>query len=575
MVNVRKTLTKYVDTKVRPGDLVAIIRTAGEIGTLQTFTTDRRLLHAAIDRIRWSPVTLSRVTAFDAVSAPASGSLPGSNVSTSESLPGELATSGALGSLENVVRGIEPLPGRKSVILLSDGFDLGIKDLKASRTWAVFTRVMDRANRAGVVIHTIDGRALQTGMLVAEDDPLPKFGGGNASAPSGPEQSALITGAANRRRRGLMDTQEALVYIAQQTGGLAMLNSNDYTASLDRILVDTEGYYLIGFDSAIAPDQRWDPNDVRVRVKRDGLTVRSRRGLFGPAEKDLPKKDGPDDPLVAAAISPFTAGAIDVRLTALFAHDAKAGSYVRTLFFVDPAGLTFTDGPDDRKEADLTFLVMAIGDNGQPVGHLRRQLDLRLTPAEYQQLRQRGLLYSAGLAIPEPGAYQLRAAVRDTNSQAVGTSAQFVEVPKVGQGQVALSGVVMIDVAAASDTPMGLSTEALADGVLGEPAIKIFSPGSEVAYTCEIYDGRDKRDEGFVTSATLIRDGRPFYTTPPSAVSGAAGDATPVGTVPVGGKLSLGRGLPRGSYTLQVSVSPRTAKNKTTPATQWVDFEVR
>ena len=52
------------------------------------------------------------------------------------------------------------------------------------------------------------------------------------------------------------------------------------------------------------------------------------------------------DPLVAATLSPFATGAIDVRLTTLFAHDKTAGSYIRSLFFIDPAGLTFAVGPD-------------------------------------------------------------------------------------------------------------------------------------------------------------------------------------------------------------------------------------
>jgi VWFA-related protein len=586
--NVRKMLTQYVDTKIRPGDLVAIIRTAGGVGALQQFTTDRRLLHAAIDRVRWSLQSRSGVASFEAVSpdsslfarrTPQMGDAP-ALLQTPDEFRDEVGASGTLGALEYIVRGIEPLPGRKSVIFVSDGFDLGIRDMKASRTWAAFTRVMDRANRAGVVVYTIDGRGLQTAGLTAEDDPQSaKIAMGRDAAPTGPQLGKLVTDKAAQRNRELMDTQEALVYIAQQTGGLAMLNSNNFSASLDRILDDTQGYYLIGFDTALPPDQRWDPNDVRLRVKREGLSVRSRRGLFGPAEKNLPKDEAPDDPLVATALSPFSTGAIDVRLTTLFAHDKAAGSYVRSLFFIDPAGLTFTDGPEGRKDADLTLLVMAVGDNGQALGQLRRQLNLRLTPDEYQQLRQRGLLYSARLPIQQPGGYQIRAAVRDTNSEAVGTSAQFVEVPKVGKNQVALSGVVMMDMTTGASTPAGLSTESLADGVLGEPAIKIFRPGSEVAYTCEIYDGRGKRDEGFATSATLLRDGRAFYTTPPSAVSGADKEAKPVGAVPVGGKLSLGSRLPRGLYTLQVSVSPRSAKAKdkakAPSATQWVDFEVR
>ena len=64
---VRMMLTRYVDTKIAPGDLVAIIRTAGGVGTLQQFTTDRRLLHAAIDRVRWSLQSRKGVGAFEAV----------------------------------------------------------------------------------------------------------------------------------------------------------------------------------------------------------------------------------------------------------------------------------------------------------------------------------------------------------------------------------------------------------------------------------------------------------------------------------------------------------------------------
>jgi hypothetical protein len=387
-----------------------------------------------------------------------------------------------------------------------------------------------------------------------------------------------ITGKANARTRELLTTQESLVYLAQQTGGFAVINTNGLVEGMARVVDDMRGYYLLGFDTGIAVDERWDPNDVHIRVTRPGLTVRARRGLFGPADKRRPQDETPADPLITAALSPFATGAIDVRLTTLFAHDNEAGSYVKSLFFVDPAGLTFVDGADGRKEADLSLILFAVGDNGVPVNQARRKLELRLDADEYRQLRQRGLLYSTRLGIKAPGGYQIRAAVQDERSRAIGSSAQFVEVPRVGKGRVALSGVVMMDVASAATDggqadPAGADT--IADGVLGEPAIKIFKPGSEVVYTCEIYDGRGKRDEGFSTQATLLRDGKAFYTTTPSPVGAAPKDAKPVGSVPVGGKLSLGRGLPRGTYTLQVSVGPRGDNGRDAQASQWVDFEVR
>ena len=306
--------------------------------------------------------------------------------------------------------------------------------------------------------------------------------------------------------------------------------------------------------------------------------MRARRGLFGPADKARPLDAGPADALAAAALSPFAASAIDMRLTTLFAHDPTAGSYVRSLVFIDPAGLTFAVGADGRHEADLSLLLLAIGDNGQPVAQARLHVPLRLDDDAYALMRQRGLLYSTRVGIKADGGYQIRAAVQDDRSKAIGTSAQFVEVPKVGKDRVALSGVVMMDAAGAGASGTGtpgnapaiaMRTDVIADGVLGEPAVKIFKPGSEVAYTFEIYDGRGTRKAGLSTRATLIRDGKPFFTTPPAPVSVAAD----VRSVPVGGRLSLGEKLPRGSYTLQVSVAPEGARRP--HAMQWAEFEVR
>jgi hypothetical protein len=498
-------------------------------------------------------------------------------------LRNEMGATGTLGALEYVLRGIEALPGRKSVVFVSEGFDLGIRDAKVSRTWSAFTRVMDHANRAGVVVYSVDARGAQTGGLTAEDDPqTPKMSMPGSTGTDGGLIGATVRDAGRGRTRALLDSQDSLVYLAQQTGGFAVLNTNDLAAGMDRVVDDTRGYYLLGFDTSITPDERWDPNDIHIHLKRPGLTVRARRGLFGPADKDRPTAETPSDPLVAATLSPFATGAIDVRLTTLFAHQNTVGSYIRSLFFIDPAGLTFVDGAGGRHEADLSLLLLAVGDNGQPVNQARLHVPLRLDDEAYALLRQRGLLYSARLWIKEPGGYQIRAAVQDDRSKAVGTGAQFVEVPRVGKDVVALSGVVMMDVASAgADTAAeaaaaaGMRADAIADGVLGEPAIKIFKPGSEVAYTFEIYDGRGKRKEGFSTRVTLSRDGKAFYTTPPSAVGAAPKEALPVGAVPVGGKLSLGRGLPRGTYTLQVSVAPKSGRDRDHQASQWVDFEVR
>ncbi len=53
----RRALRQFVEQQMEPGDLVAIIRTAGAVGALQQFTSDKQLLLAAIESIRWNPLT--------------------------------------------------------------------------------------------------------------------------------------------------------------------------------------------------------------------------------------------------------------------------------------------------------------------------------------------------------------------------------------------------------------------------------------------------------------------------------------------------------------------------------------
>jgi len=247
----------------------------------------------------------------------------------------------------------------------------------SERIWKAMARMLSRANAAGVVIYTLDARGLQTGSLTAEDNPITRdwgpaggSGGGGASGPpsgaasgssgtggggtGGSGQSAgasppppavgsgagflstasgAITSAGRGRLGAILDAQDSLKFIADQTGGLAIENTNDLNLGISRILDDQQGYYLLGYLAPKdAPRGGWDQDRVKVRVKRPGLRVRARQGFFGPFDTSEPKPT-PADPLVTSALSPFGSGGIAVRLTSLFGHDAKTGPYVRSLLF--------------------------------------------------------------------------------------------------------------------------------------------------------------------------------------------------------------------------------------------------
>ena len=86
---------------------------------------------------------------------------------------------------------------------------------------------------------------------------------------------------------------------------------------------------------------------------------------------------------------------------------------------------------------------MAVGDNGHVLDAWRREVPLALTDQTFQLIQEHGIVVTVRTAAKEPGPYQMRAAVEDLGSKTVGSAAQFLEVPQVGGGRLALSGVLL------------------------------------------------------------------------------------------------------------------------------------
>src|SRR6185503_18911514 len=62
--SVRKQIRKFVEDEMQPNDLVAIIRTGGEVGALQQFTNDKRMLLRAVENLRYSASTRVGISWF-------------------------------------------------------------------------------------------------------------------------------------------------------------------------------------------------------------------------------------------------------------------------------------------------------------------------------------------------------------------------------------------------------------------------------------------------------------------------------------------------------------------------------
>jgi VWFA-related protein len=105
-----------------------------------------------------------------------------------------------------------------------------------------------QANRANVTMYTIDPRGL--------------VGMGDIDEQVDPQQWNEF----------VRKSQDSLRVIAEETGGIAVVNQNDFSKALKRIDAETSDYYVLGYYSK-NPDATRRRRQVDVKVVRKGATV--------------------------------------------------------------------------------------------------------------------------------------------------------------------------------------------------------------------------------------------------------------------------------------------------------------
>jgi VWFA-related protein len=581
---VRRALKKFVDEQMQDGDLIAIVRTGAGMGALQQFTSDKRLLYAAIDKVKWNPIGNGKIGAF----APIEPTLDelrkqaGDRVSDADlqeernrlnaqsDFESSVFATGTLGALKYIVTGMSELPGRKSVILLSEGFRLFERDKDgfstSGRVQEYLQALTDAANRSSVVFYTIDARGLQTLGLTAEDNIVD------------PSPATLDQKMADRRDE-LFETQSGLTYLAAETGGFAVLNNNDISRGVNRILND-QSYYLIGY----TPDsETFDPvkhrfNKLEVKVNRKDVKVRYRSGFFNEPTKNLvavqPKTQTPAQQLQTALMSPFGVNGISLHLNALFGANEKDESFVRSLIHVPANQLKFVDAPDGKKKAVFDVLAASFGDNGQVADQLGKTYTLEVPPEVYKKWMDEGFVYHITFPVKKPGAFQFRIAIRDEQGGSIGSASQFIQVPNLKKKDLTLSSLVLEGMTVdqwkkIADASSSVSFESSS---LRDTALRQAKSGTILRYGCEIYNARPSASgkPDLTGRIRLIGDGKILLDGKPQPVTTSTDGKRPA----FSGAVSLGTQLVPGDYILQMIVTDNAAPEKKKLASQYIQFEV-
>lgn len=597
MSRVRQMLSGFVDNKMADGDLVAIIRTVGGKGLLEQFTTDRQILRRAISQlgVRSIPPHLAlsgsdtgRVTTVPNASGTDLGVTGDASASAtiSSGLDFEGPTEGtnqipratlALSVANQIINSLRQVPGRKNLILVSGGlplFDLTRSGAVVADISQLFRLLTDNATRSGVAINTLDISGLATRPTVArfsdtparsglanlnteqEVDPLETPGAGGGIF--GDERRSTGPGTAGGRFGGSLSSgQLGLRVLAEYTGGVSVVNTNNFAAGLDRVMQRSRAYYRLAY----RPTERFDNkfHKVEVKVRRPGARVYAAEGYV--AREDRSEASATkEEQIIKAGLSPLARRDLDVAAELQYQFTPNNQAQLDINVFIDARKLKFTRSADGKYVTSFDVAGFVFDQFGKNRGGISQTINADLPEQEYQRALADGIGYTASTQAP-PGLYQVRLVVREAETGKIGTVSRYFEVPDLTNKQLMMSSVMLyqVNIAGADKTPQQLA------------ATRVISRKNDLRYAVSAYNVKLEGAKPQAKCQLMISQaGKLLFKEPEQPIQTAG---TAPGQFIKVGQLGLSK-VPPGRYVLTLIVTDPLADRKRQIVSRSVDFTV-
>ena len=515
----RAAATQFVQRYVGANDLVAVVNSSGYTKAMQEFTSDRALLLKAIDRSMGNKADSSTQAALQDYfmnrdnPGPGSPTTMNADMNEMQRYTNARNTMRMLATLSDFLAGIRGR--RKAVVYFSEGINYDITDIGSRGHASDVKREMQdaiaAATRANVSIYSVDPRGLVTGMEGALE--IGAFADDNS-----------IT-SANLLEEVRLE-HDSLHVLADQTGGFAVLNQNDFRNGFSRIIEDSSTYYVLGYyPTNDKLDGRY--RNVQVRALKPGLTVHVRRGYTAASSNRKPavrktEDAGHTSPALQDALdSPLPVSGLALSAFAAPFRGADSKDAITLSIEVDGRGLEFAQAQglyDDNLELSL----YAVDASGKIRDGAHDEINLTLKPQTYASVRDGGFRVVRTIAVP-PGRYQLRVGVHESGADRVGTVISDLDAPDFSKGPLTMSGIALAS-ARLSRVPTADPAAVQKGGpVTGGPVFKDVLPSpptaarefprdDTLAIFSEVYDNEGSTPHKVdVTASILSDDGKVMF----------------------------------------------------------------
>jgi VWFA-related protein len=410
---------KYVQSKMQPADMVALMSLSTNLQLDLDFTDDKEKIRAKL-----SAYNGSQGQGFEnGTEGSSEGAAETSGSYTADDTDyNTFSADRKLLALESVMQGMGKIPQKKSLIYFSNGItQSGIDNQSALR------EATAAAVRANVSIYPVDVRGLSA---------FPP--GGQAQSASLHGQSAYTGASVLNDLNGNDASQETLYTLAADTGGKAFMDTNDLSGVFSVVQKDTSAYYVLGYTSSNhSRDGRY--RRLKVQLNRPDMKLEYRAGYYADRDyqhmKSTDREEQLEDEL--AAELPET----DVALYAGAAYFRQDDShyYLAVSLVIPGSQIPFVQAKD--KDNATIDIIGQVRESGKvPVGRLRDTVKLAVDSS--QQVRRKNVQYNTGFVLA-PGNYHLKFVVRENSSGRMGSFETDVRIPDLRKVPLRMSTVVL------------------------------------------------------------------------------------------------------------------------------------
>jgi VWFA-related protein len=331
-----------------------------------------------------------------------------------------------IAAVRMVGSGLTGLPGRKCLVYVTSGMPMvvakdlfyeftnlykGVSFLSLTARYnkrADFRDLAAAATSQGMVFYTIDARGL-----------TPNVGVSAESGVSGDPAAAAI---------GMINTEEPLVYLAESTGGLSTVGTNDFAGGFDRIREDLFTYYSIGYPINSVGSDRVHRISVDL-PDHPGLDVRYRRTFV---EKS--RESEVQDRVMTALLfdideNPMKIDAVVDKPTA-----AQEGRWLLPLRVSFPTQSVALLPQGENLVGEVVLYVSLRDTAGKQADLQHRVQEIYIPPAEYERISHLSLSVDLQLLV-EPGRYRIAVGLFDRLTRQASYQVLSASTPDASWGE--------------------------------------------------------------------------------------------------------------------------------------------